>query len=99
MFAEKRGVEQCAESSRPSGAGADRLEIDQGGMIGMALPNGRAPVTPVPQYLSDLVPIADRREALEQGERRRRLARRSVELDDPDIALGNAALHFEQVGY
>src|SRR3954470_14892566 len=65
----------------------------------MALAYGRAPVTPLAKHLAQSGLVADRREALEEGHGRWRLPRRRVQLDDPDVALCNAGLDFEQVSH
>jgi hypothetical protein len=46
----------------------------------------------------ELLPVVDERQRLQQGQRRRRIASRGVELDDGAVAEGEAALHGKQIG-
>src|SRR5205085_6032169 len=72
-------------------------EIDERRMRTVALPYTGDPVAALHEHFPDVATVSKRREPLEQGEGRRWLASRRVELDDARVALRDAGLHLEQV--
>ena len=68
------------------------------GMRTVALPDGGAPVAAFLEHLAECAPIAKGGERSSRVSGRRRLAGRSVELDDAGVAPADAGLDLEQVG-
>src|SRR4029078_13160692 len=75
IFADQSNVEDGAECGRPPAARSDRLEVDQGRMVGMTLTHRPAPIAGIAEHSMQLVTAPDRCEPLQQRDRPRRLAR------------------------